>query len=71
MNERTPLFAGRSRKTSGQASSEGNTQHGLQTGDLRVRLASVLDELEAGDDGIDATVEILLRLLEDIDREAP
>jgi hypothetical protein len=35
-----------------------------------VRLASVLDELEAGDAGIDAAVELLLVLLEDLDREA-
>lgn len=55
-------------ESSGRRRSERNTRHGLQAADLRVRIASVLDELEAGDAGIDAAVELLLRLLEDLDR---
>lgn len=69
MND-TSAHGGALEKTSGRRPNERNTQHGLQGADLRVRLASVLDELEAGDAGIDAAVEILLRLLEDLDREA-
>jgi len=48
-------------------SAKQTAQHGLQLADLRIRLAGVLDELEAGDAGVDAAVELLLSLLEDLD----
>lgn len=65
MNNERPAW-GRS-ETSGRRPEHRNTPHGLQALELRVRLATVLDELENGDAGIEATVEILLRLLEDLD----
>jgi hypothetical protein len=66
----TSAHRGALEKTSGRRQIERSTLEGLQAADLRVRLASVLDELEGGDAGIDTAVEILLVLLEDLDRTA-
>jgi hypothetical protein len=62
-----PSARRRSRWLLGERHFEDSASVGLSAVDLRLRLAAVLDELEAGDAGIDAAVELLLRLLEDLD----
>jgi hypothetical protein len=67
MNERAPHTTRRSRNRPGGTFFECRADTGLSVADLRVRLAAVLDELEAGDAGVDLAIELLLQLLEDLD----